>query len=147
MVNWRPRSVGGRIALLTAVALVVALVATPIANSIFGRSGILAVGIACVSCLLPGCVLFVLARRWTHGSAQLNLMLGGMALRGVCCVLAGLAMEFPLEIPRDNYLIWLCVFYFPMLACETSLILQKDQVAPSLGGTRADNPVESTKTP
>ncbi|MCY2962961.1 MAG: hypothetical protein NT069_04785, partial [Planctomycetota bacterium] len=116
MVNWRPRSVRGRIAVLTAVALLVALVAAPIANSIFGRSGILAVGIACVSCLLPGCVLFVLARRWTHGSAQLNLMLVGMALRGVCCVLAGVAMEFPLQIPRDNYLIWLCVFYFPMLA-------------------------------
>lgn len=147
MVNWRPRCARGRIGLLTAVALMVALVAAPIANWIFGRSGILAVGIACVSCLLPGSVLFVLARRWTQGSAQLNLMLAGMALRGVCCVLAGVAMEFPLQIPRNNYLIWLCVFYFPMLACETSLILQKDPAEPSPSGVPANNPIESTKTP
>lgn len=129
LVNWRPRSLTGRMAALASVAGALAVISAPIAYGMFGGSGILAVGIACVCCLLPGCVLFVLACQWTSGPAQLNLMMGGMAMRAASCLFAVLVMDGSLRLAKENYLIWLSVFYLAMLAVETWLLMHNEKAS------------------
>lgn len=122
--RFRPQTCEGRCLALTGVSVVLLALQMPIASWLFGESGILAAGISCVSCLLPGCLLFVLASRCESAVDQVNCVLLGTLVRGGFCVVGAVVMEGLLHISRENYLIWLTVFYLVLLGCETALLLQ-----------------------
>lgn len=137
----------GRLVVLVSAGLVLAAVCGPIAWGIFGSPGILAVGISVVCCLVPGCVLFLLAPNLIRGSALLNLMLAGMAGRAVCCLAGFAVMEGVLQLQQTNYLIWISISYVSMLALETKLLSQAARWGSSSSQEAVLKPVSNKPAP
>jgi len=65
---------------------------------------------------------FWLASRAAHGRQQAFAVLLGTAIRGVAALLGVLVMQIGLDLAKENYLLWLGLFYLVSLALETVLL-------------------------
>ena len=99
------------------------LVAVLPARHFFGIAGIEAASVSAISCLLGGCLTFWFVSRLTQPQMQAFAVLLGTGIRGIFALVAALVMQFSLELPHENYLIWLGLFYLVSLALETVLMV------------------------
>ena len=120
-----PDTCGGRCRwLLTAIAALWLLAILP-ANYFFGVPGIVAASISAASCLAGGCLTFWLVEYVSRPRHQAFAALLGTAIRGLAALIGLVVMQFFLELPKENYLIWLGLFYLLSLALETILMTKR----------------------
>ena len=117
-------NLGGRCKWLSLALGGVWLLAFIPARYFFGISGIEAVSVSAVSCLLPGWLTFWCASRLTQPRMQAFSVLFGTVLRALFAVIGVVVMQFLLGLPYENYLIWLGLFYLFSLALETALLMK-----------------------
>jgi hypothetical protein len=94
------------------------------ARQFFGMEGLEAVTVSALSCLPAGCLTFWFASRFTQPRMQAFSVLFGTMLRGLFALLGAIVMHFLLDLPYQNYLIWLAVFYLVSLGLETALMMK-----------------------
>ena len=90
----------------------------------FGMSGVEATAVSAASCILGGWVTFWFAARLRQPRMQAFAVLFGTAIRAVFALAGAIVMDALLGIARENYLIWLALFYLASLALETVLLLK-----------------------
>src|SRR5882724_3210822 len=89
---------------------------------IYGVAGIEAVAVSAFSCLAAGCVTFALVAFASQPRQQAFSVLLGTIVRALFALLGALVMHVLLGLTRENYLVWLVLFYLISLAVETVLM-------------------------
>lgn len=94
-----------------------------------GTAGLEGISCAALLCLIPGCLVFVLAALFAapeRPATQVMLPLAGTVLR-LLFVLVGVLLVRGLrpELGLGEFLVWVVVFYFATLAAETRILLKK----------------------
>lgn len=129
-----PRTVAGQIGVLAGVCGSVFLAVVPWVVQRLGSSGVLVTLVAAGCCLLPGCLLFVLQRRFGQGSLVVGLLVG-MASRVGCCLLGVGWLNGMWQVPLEPVLWVLTAFYLATLACETWVLSEASVLSSAAGGT------------
>lgn len=96
------------------------------ARHLFGGGGVEATIVSALACLFAGWLTFWLATRLAQPRMQAFGVLLGTIIRGIFALLAAFVMQFVLELPYENYLIWLAIFYLASLGVETALLLGRN---------------------
>jgi len=110
------------------------------ANLVAGSLGIEGLTIAALLCLVPGCLVFIIAAFFTStGTPLAFVVLAGTGLR-MLTVLVGVLVLQSLrpELGMREFTVWAVLFYLAMLLTETLLIVRSapDQsVSGSASGT------------
>ncbi len=119
----RANSFGGRCRWLAAAIGAVWLLTALPARFFFGMPGLEAAAVSAISCLVAGCVTFLIAARVMQPQMQAFAVLFGTVIRGVFALVGVALMQFVLGLAYENYLIWLGIFYLVALALETALMI------------------------
>lgn len=106
------------------VGLWVLLVAP--AWSLAGRAGIEGLTCAALLCLVPGCVLFVVASRFAESPSKSAMVVLGGTVGRMLFVLLGVLVLRDLRPALGfwEFIVWLLVFYLATLLIETLLAVR-----------------------
>ena len=110
-----------------------------------GGEGLESLSTSVVACLVPGCLVFVLAGFLSEPAQRGQVVLWGTALRIGFGLVAAFWLGSVREVPSDHYLVWLGLAYFVTLVFETALFSRTDsgvsasEAGGSPGGAAADS--------
>lgn len=111
---------------LLAVALVAAVVLSPVAMWVGGQSGVQGLAVSAAVCLLPGLITVWLASSVADPMARVWLTVGGMLVRMLVVLIAALVVyKLRPDLGLREFYIWLIVFYNVLLFAETWLLLPR----------------------
>jgi hypothetical protein len=120
----RTQTLGSRCTWLALGIAALWLLAAAPAHYYFGTAGIKATAVSAVSCLLAGWVTFWITNRLKQPRMQAFAVLIGTGIRGIFALAGAIVMDGLLDLPHQNYLIWLGLFYLFSLALETALLMK-----------------------
>jgi hypothetical protein len=136
-MHFRTETLGNRCTRLTVAIGVLWLLSLVPARHFFGVVGIEAAAVSAVCCLAGGCLTFWLAGRASKPQHQAFAVLLGTGIRGVAALIGVAVMQYVLDLVKENYLVWLGLFYLVSLALETFLMTKP--CAGARGASRSDS--------
>jgi hypothetical protein len=131
LANLRSLGLGGRLAVLTLLMLLLYLAAAPVAWTTSGGAGLLAAGTAGATCLIGAVAALSLSNCFRGPWRALHGVLLSMAARTGLPLLLALALVLERgALFRAGGVYYLLVFYFAALAVETPLSLPRTETNP-----------------
>jgi len=115
-----------QVAWLVTVTLGMVLVSVPCGEWLFGREAWWGLAWGWAGCVVPGCLVLLLAERWPAHWNSLGLLGVAMTLRTACAAVAIYHMDVQLRLDRGNTFTWITLFYLSLLAVESALLMHRE---------------------
>jgi hypothetical protein len=120
------------LSLLIAGALVFWLLTAYPAYCLWDEPAVVFSAVACLLCLAPTAATLIWCHKAFRGSPEQQLLavMGGMAVRMVVVIGAGMALYFLAPyFHRRSFWLWVIVFYLVILTVEIGLIVARQSAA------------------